>query len=79
MNNDDYFTSSWSRNRAIAYMEEHTPLARGAIETEIDRYITWPGQACAYKIGELKIRELREHAKTELGMSIHLISLSHCH
>ncbi|XP_041364607.1 uncharacterized protein LOC121379968 [Gigantopelta aegis] len=57
----------WSRNRSIEYMTAHTPFSRNEIETEIDRYITWPGQACAYKIGELKIRELREHAKMQLG------------
>ncbi len=59
--------SSWSRDRAIQYMLERTPMSRSEIEIEIDRYITWPGQACAYKIGELKIRELRDKAQKLLG------------
>jgi uncharacterized protein (DUF885 family) len=54
----------WTREQAIAYMEERSGLPA---ETEVERYIVDPGQACAYKIGELKILELREKAKTELG------------
>lgn len=57
----------WSRERAINYLLEHTSSSRGEIESEIDRYITWPGQACAYKVGELKIKQLREKAKRVLG------------
>jgi uncharacterized protein (DUF885 family) len=57
----------WSRDRAIAYMKNNTALSMHNIEAEIDRYIAWPGQALAYKIGELKIRELRALAETELG------------
>ncbi len=57
----------WSRDRAIQFMLDNTALAELNIETEIDRYISWPGQACAYKIGELKIRELREQAEEALG------------
>ena len=56
----------WSRDQVIAYMTENDvngPLA----QTETDRYIAWPGQALAYKMGQLKIRELREEARTELG------------
>lgn len=58
---------SWTREQAIDYMLKYTSSPRYEIEIEIDRYITWPGQACAYKIGELKFRELRETARSELG------------
>ncbi|XP_006825780.1 uncharacterized protein LOC102808491 [Saccoglossus kowalevskii] len=57
----------WSRDKAVDYMDENTAMAKHNVRTEIDRYITWPGQACAYKIGELKIKELREKAQKELG------------
>lgn len=57
----------WSRDRAVNYMLENTALHRSNIENEINRYITWPGQACAYKIGEIKIKELRKLAEKELG------------
>jgi len=57
----------WSRSQAIAYMTENTALSLHNIESEVDRYIAWPGQALAYKIGELKIRELRRLAEEKLG------------
>ncbi|XP_046554040.1 uncharacterized protein LOC124263438 isoform X1 [Haliotis rubra] len=57
----------WTRQEAITYMADHTPIGRTEIESEIDRYITLPGQACAYKIGELKIKELRQTARRKLG------------
>jgi len=57
----------WSRQQAIDFMKEHTALTLHNITTEVDRYISWPGQALAYKIGELKIRELRAQAERELG------------
>jgi len=57
----------WSRDRAIAYMLDNTALSKANIEAEINRYIAWPGQALAYKIGELKIRELRSAAEKALG------------
>ncbi|MBL8531806.1 MAG: DUF885 domain-containing protein [Hyphomonadaceae bacterium] len=57
----------WSRERAIDYMTENTSLTSHEIRTEIDRYIGWPGQALAYKIGELKIVELRQRAEAALG------------
>ena len=60
-------TRGWSRDQAIAYLEDHTALSRRDIEVEVDRYISWPGQALAYKLGELKIRELRVKAEAELG------------
>lgn len=58
----------WTRDQAIQYMKDNTPLSELDIVSEIDRYITWPGQALAYKSGELKIKELREKAKIELGV-----------
>lgn len=57
----------WSRDRAIDYMLANTSLPRIEVESEIDRYIAWPGQALAYKIGELKIRELRAAEEKRLG------------
>ncbi len=57
----------WSRQRAIDYMIENTVLAPNNIENEVDRYITRPGQALAYKVGQLEILRLREQAKTRLG------------
>jgi uncharacterized protein (DUF885 family) len=57
----------WSRQRAIDYLAGHTALSLHEVTTEIDRYISWPGQALAYKMGELKIRELRAHWEKELG------------
>jgi uncharacterized protein (DUF885 family) len=57
----------WSRQQAIDFMLENTALSKLNITTEVDRYIAWPGQACGYKIGELKIRELRGLAERELA------------
>ncbi len=57
----------WPREQAIEFMLENSALSRLNIETEVDRYINWPGQACAYKIGELKIRDLRRLAEQRLG------------
>ena len=56
----------WSREEAIDYMSNNTALSLHEVNTEIDRYISWPGQALSYKIGELKIRQLRNKAKLEL-------------
>lgn len=57
----------WSRQEAIDYMLGITALSEHEVRREIDRYITWPGQALAYKIGELKIKELRKKAEQALG------------
>jgi uncharacterized protein (DUF885 family) len=57
----------WSRQEAIDYFVENSAKTEHDIVVEIDRYIVWPGQALAYKIGELKIQELREHAQRRLG------------
>ncbi|MFO0890536.1 MAG: DUF885 domain-containing protein [Isosphaeraceae bacterium] len=62
----------WTRDQAIAYMEQNTSLPRNEIENEVDRYIAWPGQALAYKVGELKIRELRQRAAKNAGASFDL-------
>ncbi|MDP5228781.1 MAG: DUF885 domain-containing protein [Cellulophaga sp.] len=57
----------WTREEAIAYMIANTGMTTGEVTSEIERYIVMPGQACAYKIGMIKILELREMAKTALG------------
>ena len=57
----------WSKAKAIQYMTDNSAMSPANIEAEVNRYISWPGQALAYKIGELKIRELRELATKELG------------
>jgi len=57
----------WSRQRALDYMTANTALSEHEIRTEIDRYIGWPGQALAYKVGELTILDLRQRAQRELG------------
>lgn len=57
----------WSRQRAIDFMKKYTSLTEHNIVTEIDRYISWPGQALGYKTGELTIRRLRAYAEKELG------------
>ena len=57
----------WTRQQAIDFMTENTALSEHNIEAEVDRYIAWPGQALAYKIGQLKFRELRSRAEKALG------------
>uniref|UniRef100_K1PYE7 Uncharacterized protein n=1 Tax=Magallana gigas TaxID=29159 RepID=K1PYE7_MAGGI len=58
---------NWTRDRAIEFMLNYTAYSEQSITTEVDRYLTWPGQACGYKIGELKIKELRAKAQKDLG------------
>ena len=72
----------WSRDQALQFMRENTALSEHEITTEIDRYISWPAQALSYKLGEIKIRELRKFAESELGNKFdvrafhdHLLSL----
>lgn len=57
----------WDRQKAINFMLDNTSMAPRDVEVEIDRYIAYPGQACAYKIGELKFRELRTRSSAALG------------
>lgn len=57
----------WTREQAIQYMVENTGMSDTEVTTEIERYMALPGQACAYKVGELKILELRERAKAAFG------------
>lgn len=57
----------WTRQQAIDYFMAHVATTEYNATSEVDRYISWPGQALAYKIGELKIRELRQRAEKELG------------
>ncbi len=60
-------SKGWSKQKAVDYMLDNTALTKANIEAEVNRYISWPGQALAYKLGELKIRELRSFAEKELG------------
>ncbi|MBP9826763.1 MAG: DUF885 family protein, partial [Thermoanaerobaculia bacterium] len=57
----------WSRERAIEYLAANTTLPLHEVTTEIDRYISWPGQALCYYLGFMKIRELRARAEGALG------------
>ena len=60
-------SKGWSKERAVAFMLDNTALTPANIDAEVNRYISWPGQALAYKVGELKIRELRARAEAALG------------
>ncbi|MDO6566454.1 DUF885 domain-containing protein [Alteromonas sp. 1_MG-2023] len=60
-------TMGWSRDRAVDFMMSNTALSEHNVNTEIDRYISWPAQALSYKIGEIKIKALRKKAETALG------------
>ncbi len=57
----------WSRDKAIKFFKANSPIEAINAEIETDRYIAWPGQACSYKMGQLKIEELRRKAENELG------------
>ncbi len=67
-------SKGWTKAQAVAFMRENTALTSANIEAEVNRYISWPGQALGYKIGELKIRELRSRAEKELGPKFDLRS-----
>ncbi len=62
----------WTRQQAIDYLASHAALSQHEVETEVDRYISWPGQALSYKLGEIKIVELRARAEKELGTKFDL-------
>jgi uncharacterized protein (DUF885 family) len=57
----------WDKARAVAFMKENSALSEANIDAEVNRYISWPGQALAYMIGNIRIRELRAEAERELG------------
>jgi uncharacterized protein (DUF885 family) len=57
----------WTRDQMVQYFHDHSAIEETTIQTEVDRYIGWPGQALAYKLGQLKILELRDRAKKALG------------
>jgi uncharacterized protein (DUF885 family) len=59
-------TKGWTKEQAVTYLAENTALSLHEVNTEINRYISWPGQALAYKMGELKIKELRKKAEQKL-------------
>jgi uncharacterized protein (DUF885 family) len=69
----------WTRQQAIDFMAENTSSTLLNITNEVDRYIAWPGQALAYKLGELKIRELRTLAEKELGAKFNLRDFHEIH
>ena len=60
-------SKGWTRQQAIDYFLANSPRSELDVTNEVDRYIAWPGQALAYKMGELKITELRRYAATQLG------------
>jgi uncharacterized protein (DUF885 family) len=60
-------SEGWSRNQMVQYFHDHSNIDEPSVQSEVDRYIGWPSQALAYKIGQLKILELRDKAKTALG------------
>ena len=62
----------WTREQVVDYMSSNTALSLHEVNTETDRYISWPGQALSYKMGELKIRELRQKAELELGSKFNI-------
>ena len=67
----------WTREEGIEYMWDNTGKTKPEVITEVERYIAWPGQACAYKIGMMKILSLREKAKLQLGHRFNLKEFHH--
>lgn len=60
-------SKGWTRDQMVDYFHAHSAIDESSIQAEVDRYIAWPGQALAYKSGQLKLLELRERARTKLG------------
>ena len=67
----------WSRAQALAFLRDNTALSEHEVTTEVDRYISWPAQALSYKLGELKIWELRREAEAALGDDFDLPAFHH--
>ena len=65
-------SKGWSKDQAVAFMKDNTALTDANIDAEVNRYISNPGQALAYKLGELKIRDLRSRAEKALGAKFDL-------
>ncbi|MBX3594240.1 MAG: DUF885 domain-containing protein [Sphingomonas sp.] len=65
-------SKGWTKEQAVKFMLDNTALSAANIDAEVNRYISWPGQALAYKLGELKIRELRARAEKALGTKFDL-------
>lgn len=65
-------SKGWTRDEVVSFMLENTALSEHEVNTETDRYIAWPGQAISYKMGEIKIRELRKRAEVELGQNFNI-------
>jgi len=62
----------WSRDEVVTFFRKSGAVDEPTIQSETDRYIAWPAQALSYKLGQLKIRELRERAKTQLGPNFNI-------
>ena len=62
----------WDKARAVGFMKTNSALSDANIDAEVNRYISWPGQALGYKLGEIKIRELRTKAEAALGAKFDL-------
>jgi uncharacterized protein (DUF885 family) len=60
-------SKGWTRERAQNYLKENTALSEHEVETEVDRYISWPGQALSYYLGQMSIQRARKKAETALG------------
>ncbi|MFT6901780.1 MAG: hypothetical protein ACJAXS_001979 [Colwellia sp.] len=67
----------WSRQQAIDYLAQNTPLSMADVTAQIDRYISWPAQALSYKIGEIKIRQLRTMAEEKLAEKFNIRTFHH--